>query len=143
MAKLKDLPKVDRPREKFLEKGPDALTKSELLAILLGSGIKGVNVKKLSEQIIKKFGRKKYDEIHRGYDAKPPKGESFAMVENRVGKFIKDLKKLLRKEKVNVAISSHGNSIRLFRKIMEKATKEETTKWKIPYDKYYEYTIKV
>ncbi|MFA6897518.1 MAG: UPF0758 domain-containing protein [Patescibacteria group bacterium] len=56
MAKLKDTPKFDRPREKFLEKGPDALTDSELLAILLGSGIKGTNVKVLSQKIIKKFG---------------------------------------------------------------------------------------
>lgn len=57
MAKLKDTPKIDRPREKFLAKGSDALSKSELLAILLGSGIKGKNVKKLSEQIIRKFGK--------------------------------------------------------------------------------------
>ncbi len=56
MPKLKDIPKVDRPREKFLKKGPDSLSKSELLAILLGSGIKGKNVKELAEQIIKKFG---------------------------------------------------------------------------------------
>lgn len=61
MTKIKDIPKVDRPREKFLEKGADALTKSELLAILLGSGIKGTNVKKLSEQIIKKFGGKFFE----------------------------------------------------------------------------------
>ena len=58
MPKIKDIPKVDRPRERFLEKGPDALSKSELLAILIGSGIKGKNVKKLSEQIIKKFSNK-------------------------------------------------------------------------------------
>jgi len=56
MAKLKDIPKFDRPREKFLEKGSDALTDSELLAILLGSGIKGTNVKVLSQKILKKFG---------------------------------------------------------------------------------------
>lgn len=56
MPKLKDIPKFDRPREKFLEKGPDALTDSELLAILLGSGIKGMNVKVLSQKIIRKFG---------------------------------------------------------------------------------------
>ena len=56
MPKIKDIPKFDRPREKFLEKGPDALTDSELLAILLGSGIKGVNVKVLSQRILKKFG---------------------------------------------------------------------------------------
>ncbi|PIX16496.1 MAG: hypothetical protein COZ72_00815, partial [Elusimicrobia bacterium CG_4_8_14_3_um_filter_50_9] len=56
MSKLKDIPTVDRPREKFLKKGPDALSKSDLLAIVIGSGIKGKNVKQLSEQIIKKFG---------------------------------------------------------------------------------------
>ena len=27
MPKLKDTPKIDRPREKFLAKGPDALSK--------------------------------------------------------------------------------------------------------------------
>lgn len=57
MTKIKDLPKVDRPRERFLKKGPDALSKSDLLAILLGSGIKGKNVQKLSQQIIQKFGK--------------------------------------------------------------------------------------
>jgi len=56
MPKIKDIPKVDRPRERFLEKGPDALSKSDLLAIMLGSGIKGKNVRQLSEQIIRKFG---------------------------------------------------------------------------------------
>ena len=95
------------------------------------------------EVFIKKFGKKKYDEIHRGYNISPPKGESFAMVEKRVRSFIKDLKKIIKKEKTNVAISAHGNSIRLFRKIMEKSPKEEAVKWKIPYDKYYEYSIKI
>ena len=57
MGKFKDTPKIDRPRERFLQKGPDALSKSDLLAILLGSGIKGKNVKQLSEDIIKKFGK--------------------------------------------------------------------------------------
>ena len=57
MGKLKDIPKIDRPRERFLKKGPDALSKSDLLAILLGSGIKGTNVQELSQQIIRKFGK--------------------------------------------------------------------------------------
>lgn len=61
MAKLKDTPKHDRPREKFLEKGSDALTDSELLAILLGSGIKGTNVKLLAQKISRKFGDKLMD----------------------------------------------------------------------------------
>lgn len=61
MPKIKDIPKIDRPREKFIQKGPDALSKSDLLAILLGSGIKGKNVRQLSESIIKKFGDKFLD----------------------------------------------------------------------------------
>jgi adenine-specific DNA-methyltransferase len=61
MGKIKDIPKIDRPRERFLAKGPDALSKSELLAILIGSGIKGKNVKQLSEQIIRKFSDKFLD----------------------------------------------------------------------------------
>lgn len=61
MTKLKDIPKVDRPRERFIKKGPDALSKSDLLAILLGSGIKGKNVQKLAQQIINKFGKKFLD----------------------------------------------------------------------------------
>ena len=61
MGKLKDIPKIDRPRERFLEKGPDALSKSELLAILIGSGIKGKNVKQLSEQVVRKYGNKFLD----------------------------------------------------------------------------------
>ena len=55
--KIKDIPKIDRPRERFIKKGADALSKSDLLAILLGSGIKGKNVQKLSQQIIQKFGK--------------------------------------------------------------------------------------
>ena len=55
MARIEDIPKFDRPREKFLEKGSDALTDSELLAILLGSGIKGTNVKMLAQKVVRKF----------------------------------------------------------------------------------------
>ncbi len=57
MAKIKDIPKIDRPRERFLQKGADTISKSDLLAILLGTGIKGKNVRQLSESIIKKFGK--------------------------------------------------------------------------------------
>ena len=61
MAKIKDIPKIERPREKLLKYGADSLSKTDLLAILLGSGIKGKNVQKLSNQIIKKFGQKFLD----------------------------------------------------------------------------------
>ena len=50
---------------------------------------------------------------------------------------------MMKKKKVNAAISAHGNSIRLFRKIMEKASVPEMTKWFIPYDKVFVYKVKV
>jgi len=53
--KIKDLPKIDRPREKLEKYGPERLSNSELLAILLGTGSKGVNVVELSNKILKKF----------------------------------------------------------------------------------------
>ncbi|MBT7706454.1 histidine phosphatase family protein [archaeon] len=91
--------------------------------------------------VVRKFGTKKYDEWHRSWDIKPPKGESFADVEVRVRDFIKDLKKFVKKNNVNVAISAHGNSIRLFRKIMEGASRKEAISWFIPYDGVLEYKI--
>lgn len=87
------------------------------------------------------LGEEEYKLIHRGYNVPPPGGESFAMVEKRVSSFIKSLKKLVKKEKVNVAISAHGNSIRIFRKIMEKASAKKAVSWVIPYDKIFVYTI--
>ena len=53
--KIKDLPKVDRPREKLEKYGPERLSDSELLAILLRTGNKGVNVVELSGRILRKF----------------------------------------------------------------------------------------
>ncbi len=88
------------------------------------------------------LGEQEYHAIHRGYDVAAPGGESFADVEKRVRDFINYLKKYIKKNKVNVAISAHGNSIRLFRKIMENASREQAIKWVIPYDDYYEYSVK-
>jgi len=93
------------------------------------------------KRLEKILGKKEYEKIHRGYDTPPPGGESFADVERRVRPFIRDLVKLMKKGRVNVAISAHGNSIRLFRKIMENASKKEAASWFILYDDYYEYTI--
>src|SRR3989339_2164748 len=53
--KIKDLPKVDRPREKLEKYGPERLSDSELLAILLRTGIKGLNVVELATKILRKF----------------------------------------------------------------------------------------
>ncbi|MDO8508980.1 MAG: histidine phosphatase family protein [Nanoarchaeota archaeon] len=97
----------------------------------------------LHEDYIKKHSLDEFNRIHRDFSASPPKGESFKQVEKRVSSFIKDLKDLMIKNKVNVAISAHGNSIRLFRKIMEKASIKQTCSWTIRFDKIYHYRIKI
>ncbi len=107
-----------------------------------GDAIENLNPR-LRRKVEKFLGEEEYKAIHRGYDVQIPEGESFADVEKRVKKFIDYLKRFIKKNKVNVAISSHGNSIRLFRKIMEKASKDETVKWFIPYDKVFEYSVRV
>lgn len=94
-------------------------------------------------EVVKKYGFESYDKWHRGFNSRPSSGESFADVEKRVREFIRDLIAFVKKEKVNVVISAHGNSIRLFRKIMERANEKETVEWFIPYDNYYEYVINV
>lgn len=53
---IHDLPETDRPRERLLRHGPEALTNAELIAILLGSGMKGMSVLQLAQQIVTRFG---------------------------------------------------------------------------------------
>ena len=59
MPKLKDISKVDRPREKLEKYGPEKLTSPELLAILLRTGTKDCNVLELSKKILQKFPTEK------------------------------------------------------------------------------------
>ena len=49
---LKNLPADARPREKLLARGPAALSDSELLALLLRTGIKGKGVLQLADELL-------------------------------------------------------------------------------------------
>lgn len=53
--KIEEFPAEDRPREKLERKGPQALTDSELLALVIGSGIKGKNVLTIAREIMVEF----------------------------------------------------------------------------------------
>ena len=64
--KLKSLPKVDLPREKLEKYGPGKLSDAELLAILLRTGTKDLNVLKLSQKILQKFANEKFINISIG-----------------------------------------------------------------------------
>lgn len=56
MVKIKDLPKIDRPREKLLKYGAEKLTDVELLAILLRTGTIGKSAIDIAEDILKSVG---------------------------------------------------------------------------------------
>ena len=49
---IQDLPAQARPREKLLERGPQALSDVELLAVLLRTGMAGKNVFALAEELL-------------------------------------------------------------------------------------------
>ena len=55
-AGIKSWPQDDRPREKLLKKGAGALSNSELLAILLRTGVKGNSAIDLARKMLAKFG---------------------------------------------------------------------------------------
>ncbi len=62
------MPKIERPREKLMVKGPENLKDAELLAILLRTGRKGKNVIELASQILSDHPKRhllslKYEEL--------------------------------------------------------------------------------
>jgi DNA repair protein RadC len=57
--KIKDLPKIERPREKLILKGTQNLKDEELLAILLRTGREGKNVLDIARQILRKYSKKR------------------------------------------------------------------------------------
>ena len=54
--RIKDLPSHERPRERLLQNGAESLKTSELLAILLRTGSKGVSAVDLGERLVQQFG---------------------------------------------------------------------------------------
>jgi DNA repair protein RadC len=53
---IREWPESERPREKLLERGAQALSDAELLALLLGSGIKGRSAVDVARSLIADFG---------------------------------------------------------------------------------------
>jgi len=61
--RMKDMHKVERPREKLINKGPGALKNKELIAILLETGYKGKNVIGVAENLLSKYPLKKLADV--------------------------------------------------------------------------------
>lgn len=53
MVKIQNLRSDERPREKLLAKGAECLSDTELLQVIIGSGIKGADVTKIARDINK------------------------------------------------------------------------------------------
>jgi len=53
MKRIKELPDFDRPREKLVRKGPEALSDIELIAIIIGKGVPGKDAFQIAKEISK------------------------------------------------------------------------------------------
>jgi DNA repair protein RadC len=51
MKKMKDLPRLDRPREKIAQKGVESLSDQELIEAIIGRGTRNKDVRALSREI--------------------------------------------------------------------------------------------
>jgi DNA repair protein RadC len=56
---IRELPRVERPREKLISKGPQNLKDEELLAILLRTGRKGKSALEIAREILRKYSKKR------------------------------------------------------------------------------------
>ena len=54
--RITDLHETERPRERLLSLGPQALTNAELIAILLRVGVTGENAVQVGQRLLQKFG---------------------------------------------------------------------------------------
>ena len=52
---IRDMPRDERPRERLMHSGPEALSTTELLAITLRTGVGGENVVRLAERLLVQF----------------------------------------------------------------------------------------
>ena len=53
---IREMPEQERPRERLVEHGAEALRNAELIAIVLRTGMKGVSAIQIAEQLLQKFG---------------------------------------------------------------------------------------
>jgi len=93
-----------------------------------------------SKDSLKNDNPAKFHEIHRAYHARIPDGENMYHVSKRVFPFMNDLLRFMQRERVNVAISAHTNSLRLIQEYLEVLPKLEVTKLEhepTSYKKYF------
>ena len=55
-GRIKDMPAAERPRERLAERGAEALTNAELIAILLRTGLQGKSAIAIGDELLKAHG---------------------------------------------------------------------------------------
>jgi DNA repair protein RadC len=53
---IREMPEQERPRERLVANGADALRNAELIAILLRTGMKGTSAVQIADQLLQRFG---------------------------------------------------------------------------------------
>ena len=71
---IKDIPKEERPRERFIKYGVSSLSNEELIAIILKTGTKNISVKEISLNILKKYKdiSNRVNNLYDNYSSKEP-----------------------------------------------------------------------
>ena len=83
-------------------------------------------------ETLKKFGEEQYRLWRRSYYVNPPNGESLEMTAKRAIPFFETHVIPLLKEKKNVLIAAHGNSLRAIVMFLDKLSEDEVVKLEIP-----------
>ena len=61
---IKELPELERPRERFIKYGVNALSNEELLSILMRTGTKDKSVRDLSIELLREININDFDNIN-------------------------------------------------------------------------------
>ncbi len=84
VLKIRDLPEEDRPREKLAENGPEALSLSDLLAVVLQTGTKKEEVLAMTGRVLREYGEKSLlsekNPVHLAHDLDIPLGKAMQIV---------------------------------------------------------------
>jgi DNA repair protein RadC len=83
--RIHDLPEGDRPRERLIEQGAEALSNAELLAIFINTGLKGENAIQMATRLLKEskdslraLSRKSARDLAKVHGLGPAKGAHIA-----------------------------------------------------------------
>ena len=124
VLKLRDLPTDDRPREKLLEHGVEALSLQELISIVLNTGSKKEDVKAMSAKIVREYGNSALtgtvDPVIMSRELDIPLGKACQVVAcSEIGK------RLYKKSDVGLAVIRTAEDVYKFLSEMQSLPKEQ------------------